>query len=100
MIIIVIVLMIITNYKYTQKYNNKYNNNNGNDNLREFACHTTVILAQPRVSRLRAAAGYVLRRASWAAADIVDFQMPVWRGPPFFWSPYTVLTTKKRPIGS
>ena len=35
------------------------NGNQNNDNLREFACHTTVILAQPRVSRLRAAAIYV-----------------------------------------
>ena len=52
--------------------------------MREFACHTTVILAQPRVSRLRAAVVYVLWRAWRAAADIVDFQMPVWRGPPLF----------------
>ena len=29
------------------------------DDLREFAQDTTVILAQPRVSRLRAASGYV-----------------------------------------
>ena len=47
---------------------------------------TTVILAQPRVSRLRAAAVYVDRRGSRglprAAADILDFQMPVWREPP------------------
>ena len=28
-------------------------------NLREFACYTTVILAQPRVSRLRAGVVYV-----------------------------------------
>ena len=45
---------------------------------------TTVILAQPRVSRLRAAVIYVDDRAPGAAADILDFQMPVWRGPPLF----------------
>ena len=32
------------------------------DNLREFACHTTVILAQPRVSRLRVAAKNAFHR--------------------------------------
>ena len=35
--------------------------------LREFACHTAVILAQPRVSRLRADAGYV---DSWGFAGL------------------------------
>ena len=39
-------------------------------NLREFACHTTVILAQPRVSRLRADVIYVDSRGmvghAWA----------------------------------
>ena len=39
-------------------YNVTYNN------LREFALHTTVILAQPRVPRLRAAANYVASGAS------------------------------------
>ena len=38
--------------------------------LREFACYTTVILAQPRVSRLRAAAAYVDHRASRADRGI------------------------------
>ena len=37
---------------------------NDMNNLREFACHTTVILAQPRGSRLRADVVYVDRRAS------------------------------------
>ena len=32
--------------------------------MREFACRTTVILAQPRVSRLRVAVSDVFRRAS------------------------------------
>ena len=39
-------------------------NNNLIDNLREFALDATVILAQPRVSRLRADAVYVPNRAA------------------------------------
>ena len=63
--------------------------------LREFACHTTVILAQPRGPRLRADAVYVaspgstgLRRAN---SEIHGFQMVfLARRPPrsvlFYWA--------------
>ena len=54
--------------------------------MREFACHTTVILAQPRVSRLRAGVIYVdsrgMVRHGWASAEILDFQMPIFFGDP------------------
>ena len=44
--------------------------------LREFALDTTVILAQPRVPRLRAAVVYVdRRRPSRASSEIKVFQM-------------------------
>ena len=39
------------------------NSKSTNTNLREFACHTTVILAQPRVSRLRVAVSDAFHRA-------------------------------------
>ena len=50
---------------------NQNRNKNKQINLREFACHTTVILAQPRVSRLRAAVVYVaFRGMTGASAEI------------------------------
>ena len=53
---------------------NQNGNKNKQINLREFACHTTVILAQPRVSRLRAAVVYVdssgMVGHAWASAEI------------------------------
>ena len=54
--------------------------------MREFACHSAVILAQPRVSRLRADAVYVDQRRPTGArpgtVQIVDFKAQVWRGDP------------------
>ena len=54
---------------------------------------TTVILAQPRGSRLRADAVYVacvglvsgLGRHPRASAEILDYEAQVWRGDPPFW---------------